>query len=44
MMNCFEFCLNFAFKLNMRRYNKGKRVGVFVDGPKREVGRYRLTL
>jgi len=22
MIDCFQFCLNFAFKFNLRRYNK----------------------
>jgi hypothetical protein len=25
MINCFQFCLNFAFKYNLRRYNKAAK-------------------
>jgi len=49
MINCLQFCFNFAFKFNMRRYNLDKKkpiasMDVYCMFRGHEVGRCGLTL
>ena len=46
MMNCLQFCFNFAFKFNLRRYTEaqvGGPIGLLANGDINEVGRCMLT-
>ena len=43
MLNCYEFCLNFAFKLNMRRYNVDALVALPSAARRNATSRRRLA-
>ena len=42
MVNCFQFCFNFAFKFNLRRYSAAPG-GMSMSATRQEVHRFLLT-